>query len=112
MKRDTGSASVLVLGVGSLLAVVSLTIGLIAVGLAAHRQAVRAADLAALAGAQRSLTDAGEACQIARAVAMANGAELGECALESRTLRVEVRVSPSDLLPVIAASARAGVRLS
>ena len=112
MKRDGGSASVLVLGAGALLAALALVCGLIATGLTAHRHAVRAADLAALAGAQRSLSDATLACRVARSVANANGADPHSCALQSGSLLVEVSVRPVALVPSITASARAGVAFS
>ena len=112
MKREAGSASVMVIGVGALLSVLAVAAGLVATGLTAHRQAVRAADLAALAGAQKSLVDAAVACDTARAVAASNGAELTECSLESSALRVEVSVPTVGVLPVIVATSRAGVRIS
>ncbi|HEX5018789.1 MAG TPA: Rv3654c family TadE-like protein [Actinomycetes bacterium] len=112
MRGDRGSASVLVLGTGTLLAAFALVCGLIATGLTAHRHAVRAADLAALAGAHRSLSDAALACQTARSVATANGADLHGCALQSGTLLVEVSVRTVAWVPSITASARAGVAFS
>jgi secretion/DNA translocation related TadE-like protein len=112
MRDDGGSASVLVVGAGALLSALAVATGLVATGLTAHRQAVRAADLAALAGAQRSLVDEAVACDAARVVAVANGAELSACALEPSALRVEVCVPTVGVLPVIMATARAGVRVS
>ena len=112
MNGDAGSGSVLVLALGALLAVVVMAVGLVATGLATHRQAVRAADLAALAGAQRSLTERVVACDTARQVAQANGAELMTCVLHANTLRVEVSVASSALLPTIGASALAGPAIS
>jgi secretion/DNA translocation related TadE-like protein len=112
MSKDAGSASVLVIAAGALLSVVAVAVGVVATGLAAHRQAVRAADLAALAGAQHSLTDQAVACQVARDVALANGARLDSCLLQSDALRVGVTVSTLALLPRIEATARAGVRVS
>ena len=110
--NDRGSASVLVVAVGALLGVVALAVGVVATGMAAHRQAVRAADLAALAGAQRSLTSQVAACSVASEVAEANGAELESCLVNRATVHVQVRVPTVELLPVIGASARAGVRPS
>ena len=109
---DRGFASVLVLAVGALLGVFALAVGVVATGMAAHRQAVRAADLAALAGAQRSLTSQLAACSAASEVAEANGAELESCVLSEATVHVQVEVPTVELLPVIGASARAGVRVS
>jgi secretion/DNA translocation related TadE-like protein len=110
LSSDRGSASLLVLGAGSVLAVVALGVGLVATGLTVHRQAVRAADLAALAGAHRSLVDASAACETAREVAVANGAFLVSCRLDPAALQVEVSIDSSSWLPAIAASARAGQR--
>ena len=110
--NERGSASVLVVAVGALLGVIALAVGMVATGMAAHRQAVRAADLAALAGAQRSLTSQSEACGVASEVAEANGAELARCVLSGATVHVHVRVATVELLPVIGASARAGVRVN
>ena len=110
--NERGSASVLVLAAGALLGVISLAVGVLATGMTAHRQAVKAADLAALAGAQRSLTSQTAACAVASEVAEANGAELENCALTEATVQVHVRVPTIELLPVIGASARAGVRVS
>ncbi|MFL6287467.1 MAG: Rv3654c family TadE-like protein [Actinomycetes bacterium] len=112
MRRDDGSASVMVVGAGALLSALAVAAGLVATGLTAHRQAVRAADLAALAGAQRSLVDVTVACEAARVVAVSNGAELTECSLEPSALRVEVSVPTVGVLPMIVATSRAGVRLS
>jgi secretion/DNA translocation related TadE-like protein len=112
VRGEAGSASVMVIAAGALLSVLALAAGLVATGLTAHRQAVRAADLAALAGAQRSLVDQAAACETARVVAASNGAELSDCTLEPSALRVEVSVPTVGLLPVVIASARAGVRIS
>jgi secretion/DNA translocation related TadE-like protein len=112
MKSEAGSAPVMVVAAGALLSALAVVAGLVATGLTAHRQAVRAADLAALAGAQRSLVDQTAACQAARVVAASNGAELSECHLEPSSLRVVVSVSTVALLPQIFASARAGIRVS
>jgi secretion/DNA translocation related TadE-like protein len=106
--NERGSASVLVIAVGALLGVIALAVGVVATGMAAHRQAVRAADLAALAGAQTSLTSQSAACRVASDVAEANGAELEQCVLSGASLQVRVRVATVELLPAIGASARAG----
>jgi secretion/DNA translocation related TadE-like protein len=111
---DTGSATVLVLAAGALLSMFAVAAGLVATGLVAHRQAVRAADLAALAGAGRSVADADAACSVARVVALANGGVLRACAVDQSSVRVTVTVTVavSGLLPEISATARAGPRLS
>lgn len=110
MTRERGSASVLVLAAAALVLVASVPVVLVASLLASHRQAVRAADLAALAGAQHSLTDVSVACAWARRVASANGAGLSRCALADASLIVEVAVPTGiDLAPDARATARAGV---
>jgi secretion/DNA translocation related TadE-like protein len=109
---EQGAASVVVLAAGVLLSAMALAVGLLATGLTAHRQAVRAADLAALAGAQRSLADASVACRWARSVAEANGALLEKCWLNEGSVRVQVTVPTAPLLPVIRATARAGLMVS
>lgn len=109
MTDDHGSASVLVLGVSALLLALSVPVVLVASLLTAHRQAVRAADLAALAGAQHSLSDVDIACAWARRVASANGASLTRCALARSSVLVEVTVPTGfSLVPEPSASARAG----
>jgi secretion/DNA translocation related TadE-like protein len=111
VKRDSGSASVYVLGAVLLLAFMSVPVAVVASGFAAHRQAVVVADLAALGGAQVSLVDEALACSTAANVATENGARLQSCALSDGALRVEVAVSTSfALLPEISAASRAGVR--
>lgn len=111
MSRERGSASVLVLAVAASLLTLSLPVVLVASLLAGHRQAVRAADLAALAGAQRSVSDAAVACAWARSVASANGARLTSCALADSSVRVAVAVPTTiSLIPDPSATARAGFR--
>ena len=79
---DSGSASVLVLS----LAVVLVLVGavLIAVGgaVVARHRAQSAADLGALAAAQRALDGTDGACTAARGVVEAVGARLDACALQ------------------------------
>lgn len=110
MTRERGSASVLVLAAAASVLVASVPVVLVASLLAGHRQAVRAADLAALAGAQHSLTDVSVACAWARRVASANGADLTRCDLADAELLVEVAVPTGIvLIPNPAATARAGL---
>lgn len=111
MNREGGSASVLVLAAAAFVLVLSLPVVLVASLLASHRQAVRAADLAALAGAQRSLDDVSVACAWARRMASENGASLTRCALADSAVLVEVAVVTGiALAPTTSATARAGVR--
>lgn len=100
----------LALAVVVLVLAVSVPVVLVASLLASHRQAVRAADLAALAGAQHSLSDVAEACAWARRVASENGASLTRCDLADSSVLVEVAVPTQfSLIPDPLATARAGV---
>jgi len=111
MSDESGSASIYVLAAMALLIAVALPVAVVSAGFAAHRTAVRAADLAALGGANTSLHDASAACAAAARVAHVNGAELWECSLSSGSLRVTVTVSTAlPLLPRVNAIARAGLR--
>lgn len=110
MRDDGGSASVLVLGAAALMLALSAPVVVTASLLATHRQAVRAADLAALAGAQRSLQDAGVACAWAERVASANGARMSRCTLGAGALIVEVEVATGiAIASQVTATARAGL---
>lgn len=111
MSYDSGSASVYVIGAAALVTTLALPVAGLAVGFAAERDAVRAADLAALGGAQASLREEGLACATAARVALANGGRLRHCALVAGALEVEVTVRTSlALLPEMSAESRAGVR--
>jgi secretion/DNA translocation related TadE-like protein len=104
---------VLALGLVAILcALVLACTGLGAAVVARHR-AASAADLAALAGADRSLgRAAGDPCRAAAGVVRANAAALSGCRVESDgSVTVEVRVrlpSPWSRLGTAAAKARAG----
>ncbi|WP_017606912.1 Rv3654c family TadE-like protein [Nocardiopsis alkaliphila] len=83
--------------------------GLTGAALVLKRERVgAAADLAALAAAARAHQGEEEACSIAAETAMANGADLHDCALHVHTVTVTV-ASPTSLLPLtLRARARAG----
>lgn len=104
MRRDQGSATVIVLCI-SLVAIFVLT-GVVGVGrMAVTRAKVSAAaDLAALAGA------AGGGCEVAQATARANGAELDDCRAEGPDVVVvavrDVRLAGREF--AVRARARAG----
>jgi secretion/DNA translocation related TadE-like protein len=94
-----------------LLGTLGSSVVLVASGLTLHRQAVRAADLGALAGAQRALVDRSVACRAAQVVVEANGGVLASCVLERSDMHVVVEVPTSlPMLPDIRATARAGPR--
>jgi secretion/DNA translocation related TadE-like protein len=74
----------LLLLLGAALAVVTAMV-------AAHRGAQSAADLVALAAA-RGVAAGGDGCDVARRIALANGARLASCAVSGRVVDVEVEV--------------------
>lgn len=108
---DEGSASVLVLALCSLLALVgAVLVALGAVAVARHR-AGAAADSAALAAAARALGGEQQACASAAAVVRASGATLLSCALHGDAAEVTVEVRPPGRLGQLGAAharARAG----
>ncbi|ROT34371.1 helicase [Micromonospora sp. HM5-17] len=110
-RPERGSASLWLLAVG--LALVVFSLGAAAVGSArvARHQARVAADLGALAGAAHALDGAGAACARAAAIAAANSARVGRCALDGLDLQLTVEV-PVEPLPglrrIATATARAG----
>ena len=110
-REERGSATVLVLAAGVLLALAAAVLtSLGAVGVARHR-AGTAADLAALAAAARALSGQDAACTAARSVAHDVGAELRSCTVDGRTAVVVVEVRPPGRLGELGAArsrARAG----
>jgi secretion/DNA translocation related TadE-like protein len=93
-RGDRGSGTVLVLGLASVLTLVAmLLVALASVGVARHR-AASAADLAALAAADRSLSGEAAACAAAARAAAAVAAELGTCRLLGDVAEVEALVRP------------------
>ncbi len=113
-RPEAGSATVLVLGLASVLtAIAVLLTALGGISVARHRAAV-AADLAVLSAAARSLEGEGAACAFASQIAAAQGARLVACAfvggLED-TVEVTVLVRPggrAGVLGEVSADARAG----
>ena len=111
VSHDRGSATVWVLMLASVLTLMGVGAVLISAGIVAHRRASAAADLAALAGATRSVLDETAACIAAASVAIANGARLTECELNATSLVVQVTVDPAgQWLPDMKVAARAGYR--
>lgn len=93
--RDRGSGSVLVVGaVAVLLVVGSAALVLVGVVRATH-EARSAADLAALAGAQRLATGSSsmQACAGAARIAAGNGARLSRCVADEGSGEVVVEVT-------------------
>jgi len=97
-RDDEGSATVLVLALSGLLAVVAaLAAAIGAVAVARHRAAA-AADLAALAAADRALDGERVACQAAGAATRAAGAVLTGCRVSGDIADVDVVVRPPGVL--------------
>ena len=95
---ERGAATVLVLalaGVLALVAALSATVGAVAV---ARHRAASAADLAALAAADRALTGAAPACAAARRAAAAAHAVLETCSIDGDVADVVAAVRPAGAL--------------
>jgi secretion/DNA translocation related TadE-like protein len=106
---DHGSGSVWVLVLATVLASSAVTVALLLGVVTAHRRAVAAADLAALAAAERLRESPWAACQAAAVVVQANRAGLTRCVVQGSSVVVAARVDPAlPLLPPVEASARAG----
>lgn len=111
MTDDSGSATIYVMGAAAVIAAAAVPVVLVGLGFAVHRDAVRAADLAAIGGAQTSLSDSAAACSVAAQVAMVNGAELRTCSLAASELTIRVVVDTSlPFTPELSATSRAGLR--
>lgn len=106
---DRGSATVWVLAVAVVLAAAGVVVSLVLGVVLAHRRALSAADLSALAAAERLSGTPWRACEAASVVARANGAALVACDVQGDTVVVTVavhRVPP--LVPPARGTARAG----
>ena len=106
---DRGSATVWVLALSGVLAVLAVAVVLVGAAALARHRAGTAADLAALAAAGRAVLGEPDACAAAAHVARANAAALVACSVDGSAV-VEVRVAvPVRLagLGVHVASARA-----
>ena len=92
--RERGSATVWVLLLAAVLAVVAAAAVLVGAAVVARHRAAGAADLAALAAAGRAVAGDPVACATAAEVAVANGAELPGCHVgPGSVVDVEVRVT-------------------
>jgi secretion/DNA translocation related TadE-like protein len=110
---DSGSGTVLALGLVAVLASLVLVCAALGAAIVARHRAAAAADLAALAAADRSLGRApGVPCAVAGEVTQANDARLTGCRVDgdgSVIVRVRVRLpAPWARLGVAEAAARAG----
>jgi secretion/DNA translocation related TadE-like protein len=110
LSGERGSATVWVVALAGLLAALGAAAVLVAAAVTGRHRATSAADLAALAGAARSVVGDPAACSAAGRIAAANGAELETCALlPGAEVEVRVRV-PVRLGPLGVADARARAR--
>jgi secretion/DNA translocation related TadE-like protein len=106
---ERGSATVWVVALSAVLAVVGAAVVLVGAAAVARHRAGAAADLAALAAAGRAAWGEPGGCELAAQVATANAATLVSCSVDADAV-VEVRVSvPVHLgrLGVLSASGRA-----
>jgi secretion/DNA translocation related TadE-like protein len=106
---ERGSATVWVLALSAVLAVIGAGAVLVGAAAVARHRATAAADLAALAAAGRAVVGGEDACATSRAVAVANSAELVDCTVGGDAV-AEVTVTVSVELGVLGvhqASARA-----
>lgn len=106
---ERGSATVWVLALAGLLAVLGGAVVLVSVAVVARHRATSAADLAALAGAGRAVLGDPDPCSAAARIASANGAVAEGCAVRPGAVvevhvHVPVRLGP---LGTFAAPARA-----
>ena len=108
---DAGAASVLVLALASVLALIACVLVALAVaGTSRHRAAV-AADLGALAAAGRALQGPAAACALADQIVRAQGGQLTGCWVDGEISEIEVSVRPGGTVGMLGAArgrARAG----
>lgn len=108
---DAGFASVLVLSLSTVLALVAcVLVALGAVANSRHR-AASAADLGALAAASRALQGTGVACALARRVVQEAGTAMTGCRIVGDLAEVEVELRPVGALGALGVArgrARAG----
>jgi secretion/DNA translocation related TadE-like protein len=110
-RREHGAGSVLALSVVMMIMAMLVIAGVLAAGYSARHRAAAAADLAALAGAQRLDAGVGDPCEVAAEVAGANGGEIRDCLVDGREVEVQVRVAINSIvswLPAQDRRARAG----
>lgn len=103
---ERGVATVYAVGLVAVLVVASVLLTLVASLFVGRREAEKAADLAALAGAQAHQAGA-DGCAAARERAEQNGAAVTSCALDGADVLVEVEVRGRRLLARLAVPGRA-----
>ncbi|RBY74656.1 hypothetical protein DQ238_21470 [Geodermatophilus sp. TF02-6] len=105
---ERGSATVWVVALSGVLAAIGVAAVLVGAAVVGRHRATGAADLAALAAAERAVRGDSRACAVAAEVARANGAHLTACTVDGASV-VEVAVEvPVRLGPV--GAHRAGAR--
>lgn len=110
--EERGSATVWVVALSGVLAAIGVAAVLVGVAVIGRHRAAAAADLAALAAAERAVRGDPAACAVAEQVAGANGARLAACtvgggAVVEVAVAVPVRLGPLGVLDA-GARARAG----
>ena len=109
---ERGSATVWVIALSAVLAVLAAAVVLVGSATVARHRAGTAADLAALAAAGRAVLGEPDACDLADRVARANAAALVSCSVDGSSVvdvRVDVPVRLGGLgVHVASARARAG----
>lgn len=111
VQGDQGVATVLVLALAAVLALLGAGSATLAAAAAARQRAASAADLSALAGAERVLGGEASACARARYIADLVGAELLTCSVVGDVVDLVVEVRPAGPLGRLGAAparARAG----
>jgi secretion/DNA translocation related TadE-like protein len=106
---DSGAAAIYILVLVGAMTAAALTSLAAGQALAVRHRAGAAADLAALAAADRVLEGAGPACAHGDSIARANGARLVRCKITGDVVDVLVEISPPGVpgLPSVRARARA-----
>ena len=109
-RQELGSATVWVLAVGLVFAVLASAVAVVGASLVAGHRAQSAADLAALGGALLALDGEQAACARAAEIASLNGARLESCRLDGLDVIVTVTVATglAGKADAVRASARAG----
>ncbi|MGK5110599.1 MULTISPECIES: Rv3654c family TadE-like protein [unclassified Geodermatophilus] len=93
---ERGSATVWVVALSGVLAAIGVAAVLVGGAVVARHRATSAADLAALAAAERAVRGDSAACSVAAQVATANGAHLTACSVDAGavvSVAVEVPVA-------------------
>lgn len=106
LRRDRGSASVWVALCITLFGVLFIAVLTLGQAVTARHRSAAAADLAALAAADRALLSTGQACDAARRVAAANGGRLVRCRVQGETVDLTASVRAGLFAP--RARSRAG----